>query len=344
MDAMPVLGSGWRFARRGLLAALAALALAGCASVGDAGDPLPSWNDGANKQAILKFVADVTRDGASTFVPPAERIAVFDNDGTLWVEQPMYTQVVFVLDWVKANAAQHPEWRDSPVFKALASSDPQALHALSERELTGFLFAAQGGLSDEAYDAAVRDWLARARHPKFNRPYTELVYQPQLELLGYLRSKGFKTFIVSGGSVEFMRPWSERVYGIPPEQVVGTQNAMRYELQGGKPVLLREPKVDFVDDGPGKPVGVYKHIGRRPILAFGNSDGDWQMLQYTMGGSGPRLALLVLHDDGEREVAYDRQSRIGRLDKAWDDALAKGWNVVSMKRDWKQVFPPPLRN
>jgi len=331
---------GWTLTRRRWLAALAALSLTGCASFGGSSDPLPSWNDGANKRAILKFVGDVTREGAPTFVPPAERVAVFDNDGTLWVEQPMYTQMVFVLDWLKANAAQHPEWRDNAVFKALAANDSQALHALSERELLGFIFSAQGGLSDEAYDAAVRDWLTRARHPKFNRPYTELVYQPQLELLSYLRSKGFKTFIVSGGSVEFMRPWSERVYGIPPEQVVGTQNAMRFEQQGGQLVLMREPKIDFVDDGPGKPVGIYKHIGRRPILAFGNSDGDWQMLQYTMAGAGARMALIVHHDDPEREVAYDRHSKVGRLDKAWDDAVAKGWNVVSMRRDWKQIFPP----
>lgn len=227
------------------------------------------------------------------------------------------------------------------MFKALAANDAQALHALSERELLGFVFSAQGGLSDEAYDAAARGWLARARHPKFNRPYTELVYQPQLELLSYLRSKAFKTFIVSGGSVEFMRPWSERVYGIPPEQVIGTQNAMRFEQQGGQFVLLRQPKIEFVDDGPGKPVGIYRHIGRRPILAFGNSDGDWQMLQYTMAGPGARMALIVHHDDDEREVAYDRQSKMGRLDKAWDDALVKGWSVVSMKRDWKQVFAAP---
>jgi len=326
--------------RRTVLGGATALAMIGCAGVGVGADPLPLWNDGANKQAILKFVADVTREGAPTFVAPNERVAVFDNDGTLWVEQPMYTQMVFVLDWVKAHAAEHPEWRDNPVFKALTTNDPQALHALSERDLLGFVFTAQSGLSDEAYDAAARDWLARARHPRFNRRYTELVYQPQLELLSHLRRNGFKTFIVSGGSVEFMRPWSERVYGIPPEQVIGSQNAMRFEQQGGQPVLLREPKIDFVDDGPLKPVGIYKHIGRRPILAFGNSDGDWQMLQYTMAGPGARIALIVHHDDAEREVAYDRQSTIGRLDKAWDDALAKGWNVVSMRRDWKQVFPP----
>ncbi len=228
-----------QWSRRAFAAVLAALALAGCASVGGGADPLPSWNDGANKQAILKFVGDVTRDGAPTFVAPAERIAVFDNDGTLWVEQPMYTQMVFILDWVKANAAQHPEWRDNPVFKALAANDHQAMQALSERELLGFLFTAQSGISDEAYQSAAREWLDRARHPKFNRPYTELVYQPQLELLSYLRSKGFKTFIVSGGSVEFMRPWSERVYGIPPERVIGSQNVMRYELQGTQATLMR---------------------------------------------------------------------------------------------------------
>ena len=330
--------------RRALLGGAIAGAMVGCAGMGGVADPLPSWNAGANKQAILKFVGDVTRKGTPTFVAPAERIAVFDNDGTLWIEQPMYTQMVFVLDWVKANAAQHSEWHDNPVFKALASGDPHALLALSERELVGFLYTAQGGISDEAYDAAVREWLARARHPKFNRPYTELVYQPMLELLDYLRANGFKTFIVSGGSVEFMRPWSERVYGIPPEQVIGSQNAMRYELQGPRGMLMREPKTDFVDDGPGKPVGIYKHIGRRPILAFGNSDGDWQMLQYTMGGPGARLALIVHHDDAEREVAYDCQSKIGRLDKAWDDALAKGWSVVSMRRDWKQVFAAPAKN
>jgi phosphoserine phosphatase len=332
--------AAFRVARRWVVAGLAALALAGCATGGGGGaDPLPSWNDGANKQAILKFVGDVTREGASTFVAPAERIAVFDNDGTLWIEQPMYTQLVFMFDWVKANAASHPEWRDNAVFKALAANDRQALAAMSERELLGFLFSAQGGISAEAYDAAARDWLGRTRDPKFNRLYTELVYQPQLELLSYLRSKGFKTFIVSGGSVEFMRPWSDRVYGVPPNQVVGTQTAMQYPAQGG-PTLMRESKIDFIDDGPGKPVGIYQHIGQRPILAFGNSDGDLQMLQYTMAGGGARLALIVHHDDAVREYAYDRDSKVGRLDKLWDEAVAKGWNVVSMRRDWKEIFPP----
>ena len=330
--------------RRTVLGGATALAMIGCAGMRGSADPLPSWNDGANKQAILKFVGDVSREGAPTFVATAERIAVFDNDGTLWVEQPMYTQMVFVLDWVKANAAQHPEWRDNPVFKALAANDHQALLALSERELMGFLFSAQGGISDEAYDAAVREWLASARHPKFKRPYTELVYQPQLQLLGYLRSKGFKTFIVSGGSVEFMRPWTERVYGIPPEQVIGSQNAMRYELAGSKPSLMREPKIDFIDDGPGKPVGIYKHIGRRPILAFGNSDGDWQMLEYTKAAGGVRLAMLVLHDDAKREFAYGPatglpDSKIGTFSQAlYDEAKKQGWVVISMKNDWKRIF------
>jgi len=327
--------------RRVFVAALAAFAIAGCATGGGVGgDPLPSWNDGANKQAILKFVDSVTREGSPTFVPAPERIAVFDNDGTLWSEQPMYFQFIFMMDYVKANAAQHPEWRDDPVFKAMAANDHAALQAMGEKPLLEFLFKAHSGMSDEAYDKTVREWLATARHAKFNRPYTELVYQPQLELLAYLRSKGFKTFIVSGGSVEFMRPWAERVYGIPPEQVVGTQIAMKPDLSSGKPVLMREPKIDFIDDGPLKPVGIYKHIGRRPILAFGNSDGDWQMLQYTMAGPGARMALIVHHDDAEREFAYDRQSRIGKLDKAWDEATAKGWNVVSMRRDWKRIFAP----
>jgi hypothetical protein len=332
---------GWRVDRRTFVAALAAIAVAGCTSIGTSGgDPLPSWNDGANKQAVLSFVAGVTREGSPQFVPTAERIAVFDNDGTLWAEQPMYVQFVFMLEQVKAAAPQHPEWKNDPVFAALAANDREALRRLGEKDVLGFVTAANAGMSDEAYDQAVRAWLARARHPKFDRPYTELVYQPQLELLRYLRSNGFKTFIVSGGSAEFMRAWAERVYGIPPEQVIGTQNAMQLRLDGGTPTLVRQPALDFVDDGPGKPVGIYKHIGRRPILAFGNSDGDWQMLQYTMAGPGLRMALLVHHDDAEREFAYDRQSAVGRLDKAWDDALAKGWNVVSMKSDWKVVFPP----
>jgi phosphoglycolate phosphatase-like HAD superfamily hydrolase len=330
-------------------AVLVALTLCGCASHGgDAsatqpGSPatamaLPSWNDGAARQAILKFVADVTHEGAPGYVPPADRIAVFDNDGTLWSEQPLYFQFVFMLDQVKAAAPNHPEWKNNPAFKALMAHDYAAL-ASQQKPLLQLMAVANSGMTVDAYDQTIRDWLAKARHPKFNRPYTDLVYQPQLELLTYLRANGFKTFIVSGGTIEFMRPWAQKAYGIPPEQVIGSSQEVRYELRDGRPVLVRLPKIDFVDDGPGKPVGIYRNIGRRPILAFGNSDGDLQMLQYTAGGSGESLALLVHHDDAAREFAYDRQSKIGKLDKAWDEAVARHWVVVSMKDDWKTIYP-----
>jgi phosphoserine phosphatase len=324
--------------RRGMIAGLAAVVVGGCATDAWRADPLPSWNDGANKRVILQFIADVTRDGAATYVPPAERVAVFDNDGTLWSEQPLYFQFVFMLEQVKAAAPQHPEWSSNPAFRALAAGDHAAL-AANEKALLELVLAANTGMTAADYDSRVRGWLAQARHPKTQRLYTEMVYQPQLELLQHLRAKGFKTFIVSGGSVDFMRPWTERAYGIPPEQVVGSFIALKYELQDGRSVLTRQPAMD-VNDGPGKPVGIERQIGRRPVLAFGNSDGDLQMLQYTTSGAGPRLALLLHHDDAEREFAYDRQGHVGRLDKAWDEALAKGWTVVSMKRDWKQVFPP----
>ncbi|MEC5398049.1 HAD family hydrolase [Uliginosibacterium sp. H1] len=303
-----------------------------------AADPLPSWNAGASKQAITKFVADVTRKGSPKYVPPAERIAVFDNDGTLWSEQPLYFQFVFMLDQVKAAAPQHPEWKDNPAFKALQANDFAAL-AQHKKEALELLAAANSGMTVGEYDKTIRDWLASARHPKFNKPYTELVYQPQLELLKYLRAHGFKTYIVSGGTIDFMRPWSEKVYGIPPEQVVGSSQLIKFELRDGKPTLVREPKIDFVDDGPGKPIGIYRNIGRWPMLAFGNSDGDQQMLQTVAGRPGGGLALIVHHDDAEREFAYDRTSHIGKLDKALDQANADGWTVVSMKRDWKRIYP-----
>ncbi|SPA24639.1 putative nonspecific acid phosphatase [Cupriavidus taiwanensis] len=337
--------------------AIAALALAGLALVGcstsatapasqDAAAPsvqaaaaaLPSWRDGAARQALLKFVADVTRPGSPGFVPPEERVAVFDNDGTLWSEQPLYFQFFFLLDQVRAAAPQHPEWRNNPAFKALMANDMQGLMR-NEKQLLGLIAEANSGMTVDQYDRTIRDWLAKARHPKFNRPYTELVYQPQLELLSYLRANGFKTYIVSGGTIDFMRPWSQSIYGVPPEQVIGSSQAVRYQVRDGKPVLVRDPKLDFIDDGPGKPVGIYRHIGRRPILAVGNSDGDLQMLEYATGGDGPRLAVLVHHDDAEREFAYDRQSKVGKLDKALDAARARGWTVVSMKRDWQQVYP-----
>ncbi|SPA40512.1 putative nonspecific acid phosphatase [Cupriavidus taiwanensis] len=340
-------------ARKAIAAlALAGLALAGCStsatapaaqdaaaqSVQTAATALPSWRDGAARQALLNFVADVTRPGSPGFVPPEGRVAVFDNDGTLWSEQPLYFQFFFLLDQIRAAAPQHPEWRSNPAFTALMANDMQALMR-NEKPLLALIASANSGMTVDEYDRTIRDWLAKSRHPKFNRPYTELVYQPQLELLSYLRANGFKTYIVSGGTIDFMRPWSQAIYGVPPEQVIGSSQAVRYQVRDGKPVLVRDPKLDFIDDGPGKPVGIYRHIGRRPILAVGNSDGDLQMLEYTTGGDGPRLAVLVHHDDAEREFAYDRQSKVGKLDKALDVARARGWTVVSMKRDWQQVYP-----
>lgn len=315
---------------------------AGETSAATAADPLPSWQDGPAKQSILKFVASVTREGAPTYVPLSARIATFDNDGTLWSEQPLYFQFLFLLDQVKQAAPKHPEWKNNPAFKALVANDHAAL-AKYQKELLGLIATANSGMTAEAYDETIRAWLASAKHPKLQRPFTELVYQPQLELLAYLRANGFKTYIVSGGTIEFMRPWVEKVYGIPPEQVIGSSQVVKYQMLNGQPALVRQPKLDFIDDGPGKPVGIYRGIGRRPILAFGNSDGDLQMLQYVAAGPGARLALLVHHDDADREFAYDRQSKVGKLDKAWDEAVAKGWTVVSMKQDWKQVYPPAQR-
>ncbi len=303
-----------------------------------AAQALPSWRDGAARQALLKFIADVTRPDSPNFVPPEARVAVFDNDGTLWSEQPLYFQFFFLLDQVRAAAPKHPEWKNNPAFKALMANDMQGVMQ-NEKQLMPLVMAANSGMTVEEYDRTIRDWLAQARHPKFKRPFTELVYQPQLELLAYLRNMGFKTYIVSGGTIEFMRPWTEKVYGIPPEQVIGSTQAIQYTTRDGKPVLVRDPKFEFIDDGPGKPVGIYRHIGRRPILAVGNSDGDLQMLEYTTSGEGPRMAVLVHHDDAEREFAYDRQSKVGKLDKALDVATAKGWTVVSMKQDWGRIYP-----
>jgi len=302
-------------------------------------DLLPSWNDGASKRAIVEFVANVTRQGGPNFVPPAERIATFDNDGTLWAEHPMYFQLAFALDRIKTMAPQHPEWKDKQPFKAVLEGDMKTLAESGEHGALEVVMATHSGMSTEEFQKIVTEWIATARHPKFNRPYTELVYQPMLELLAYLRANGFKTFIVSGGGVEFMRPWVESVYGIPPEQVVGSSGVTKFQAGAdGKPVLMKEPKVEFVDDGPGKPVGINRFIGRRPILAFGNSDGDLQMLQWTAAGERARFAGLVHHTDAQREYAYDRRSPIGKLDKALDEAAAKSWTVVDMKSDWKKVF------
>jgi len=327
--------------RRAVLAALLAFTVAATLSTLPSlaqNDPLPSWNDGAAKKAITDFVTKVTRAGGPDYVAPAERVAVFDNDGTLWAEQPAYFQLLFAIDRVKMLAPQHPEWKEKQPFKAALESDMKALAESGERGLLELVMASHAGISTEAFEQVVKDWLGSARHPKFKRPYTELVYQPMLELLGYLRANGFKTFIVSGGGIEFMRPWVEKVYGIPPEQVVGSSIKVKYEVNNGKPTLSRLPEINFIDDKAGKPVGIHSHIGRRPIAAFGNSDGDFQMLEWTTSGSGARLGLLVHHTDAEREFAYDRKSHIGKLDRGLDEAARRGWVVVDMQKDWKKVF------
>ena len=299
---------------------------------------LPSWHDGAAKAAIVEFVEAVTAEGGADYVPPEERIAVFDNDGTLWVEQPYYTQLAFALDRIKALAPEHPQWREQQPFKAVLESDLEALKAAGIEGMVELVMASHAGMTTDEFATIVSDWIADAEHPKFRRPYTELVYQPMLELLEYLRAHDFKTYIVSGGGIEFMRPWSERVYGVPPEQVIGSSIKTAFELRDGEPVLVREPEIDFIDDKAGKPVGIHKFIGRRPIAAFGNSDGDLQMLQWTTASAGRRLGLIVHHDDAEREYAYDRETAIGHLDQALDLAGPSGWLVVSMKRDWNTVF------
>ena len=314
-------------------------ALAFITTIARATDALPSWNDGAAKKSVVNFVAKVTKEGGTDFVPPAERIAVFDNDGTLWSEQPMYFQFLFALDRVKALAPQHPEWKDQEPFASLLKGDVKGALAGGEGAMIEIVMTTHAGMTTAEFEQIVKDWLATAKHPKTKRPYTEMVYQPMLELLTYLRANGFKTFIVSGGGIEFMRPWTEAVYGIPPEQVVGSSIKTKFELRDGKPVLVRLPELNFIDDNVGKPVGIHQHIGRRPIAAFGNSDGDLQMLQWTTAGSGARFALIVHHTDAEREWAYDRTSSIGKLDKAWDEAQKKGWTVVDMKQDWKTTFP-----
>ncbi len=303
-------------------------------------DPLPSWNDTPTKKAILSFVAKVTREGSPEFVPVSERVATFDNDGTLWCEQPIYTQVMFSLDRVKALAPQHPEWKDKQPFKAVLEGDQKALLAAGKDGLIELVVATNTGLTTEEFEKVVTEWLATARQPRFKRPYTECVYQPMLELMAYLRSQGFKTFIVSGGSCDFMRPFTERVYGVPREQVVGTTFKTKFELKGDKSSIFIEPAVDAVDDGPGKPVCIGKFIGKRPVMAFGNSDGDLEMLEYATTGTRPGFGLFVHHTDAEREYAYDRKSAVGRLDRGLEEAPKRGWTVASMKEDWKTIFPP----
>ncbi|WFU51557.1 HAD family hydrolase [Sinorhizobium terangae] len=316
-----------------------AVLLAATAASGQTPDPLPSWNDTAPKAAIVAFVEKVTKEGSADFVAESERIAVFDNDGTLWVEHPMYTQLAFALDRVKTMAPSHPEWTDTQPFKAALDGDMKALAAAGEQGLLELIMTTHAGMTNEEFQKIVSDWLAAARDPRFKRSYTELVYQPMLELLSFLRANGFKTFIVSGGGIEFVRPWSEKIYGIPPEQVVGSSIKTEFQMRDGVPTLFRTPEVNFIDDKVGKPVGINEHIGRRPIAAFGNSDGDLEMLQWTTMAPGIRFGMIVRHTDAEREYAYDKDTPFGRLDKALEAAAVNQWTVVDMKADWKQIFP-----
>jgi hypothetical protein len=301
-------------------------------------DPLPSWNDTAPKQAILSFVQAVATEGSPDFVPASELVAVFDNDGTLWVESPLYTQLVFAMDRVRALAPDHPEWARTQPFQAVLENDLAALSAAGETGLIELIMATHAGMSTGAFEAVVTGWVATARDGRFKRPYTELVYQPMLELLAYLRAKGFETFIVSGGGVEFMRPWTEAVYGIPPQNVIGSSIKTEFRMVDAKPVLMRLPQVNFIDDKAGKPVGINAHIGRRPIAAFGNSDGDYEMLEWVTKAEGRRLGMIVHHTDALREYAYDRNSPVGRLARGLDDAAAQGWTIIDMQADWGRVF------
>ena len=318
---------------------LVALLIA-CAGAEGAEDPLPSWTEGDARARIVEFVAAVTEPGGADFVPVDERIAVFDNDGTLWVEQPIYTQLAFALDRIKALAPEHPEWVDEQPFAAVLQDDLEALKASGIEGVLALVMASHAGTTTDEFVTIVGDWLRTAQHPRFERAYTELVYQPMLELLDYLRANDFKTYIVSGGGIEFMRPWTDAVYGIPPEQVIGSSIATAFELRDGEPVLVRQPEIGFIDDKEGKPVAINTFIGRRPIMAVGNSDGDLQMLQWTTAGDGRRLGVIVRHDDAEREYAYDRDTHVGRLDQALDLAPSAGWLLISMQQDWELVFAP----
>lgn len=330
-----------RLAKSLVFLALLVLVPAGASAA--AADVLPSWNDAAARARIVAFVQTVTDPRGQGYVAPAERIAVFDNDGTLWSEQPAYFQLAFAIDRVRALAPKHPEWRTKQPFQGVLEGDLKAVAATGERGLLELVMATHANLTTEEFAAVVRDWVATARHPTLKRPYTELVYQPMLELLSYLRANGFKTYIVSGGGVEFMRVFAEQVYGVPPEQVIGSSIATEYEVRNGKPVIVRQPKIDFIDDKAGKPVAINKFIGRRPIAAFGNSDGDFQMLEWTTAGAGPRLAVIVHHDDAGREFAYDRGSHIGKLERGLDEGPRRGWTIVSMKDDWKTLYPAAQR-
>lgn len=302
-------------------------------------DPLPSWNDTAPKKAIITFVEEVTNPGSPGFVPVDERIATFDNDGTLWSEQPVYFQFFFILDRIKAQAPKHPDWISTEPFASLIKGDIKGAMAQGNQAQMEMMMATHSEMTTDEFKKVVADWISTARHPQTKLLFTEMVYQPMLELLAYLRANGFKTYIVSGGECDFMRPWTEKVYGVPPEQVIGSSVKTKYEFQNGIPVIVCVPELNFLDDNDGKAIGINQYIGRRPIASFGNSDGDLQMMQWTSAGKGPRLCLYIHHTDAKREWAYDRKSPIGCLDKGLDEALAKGWIVMSMKDDWRIIYP-----
>jgi hypothetical protein len=318
---------------------LSFLVLAGVTPIHASEDPLPSWNDTQTKKSIIDFVKSVTDRQSPDFVEPSKRIATFDNDGTLWVEHPMYTQLRFAIDRVVQLAPQHPEWKSKQPFKAILEGNLKEVAKAGKKGLVQIIMETHAGMTTEEFEKTVTNWIGTARHPRFKRPYTQCVYQPMLELLTYLRANEFKTFIVSGGGVEFMRPWTEKVYGVPPQQVVGSSIRTEFKIRNGHPALVRLPEVYFIDDKAGKPVGINNSIGRRPIAAFGNSDGDLQMLQWTAAGNGKRFCLIVHHTDAEREYAYDSKTPFGHLDQALTVAREKGWTIVDMKKDWKRIFP-----
>jgi phosphoserine phosphatase len=301
---------------------------------------LPSWNEGPSKQAVLSFIEKTTTQGSPEFLPVSQRIAVFDNDGTLWSEQPIYVQLAFTMDRVKALAPQYPEWKTTQPFQAVLENDLKGVLASGHKGFFELIAATHAGVDRETFRHTVEVWLNTARHPRTGRPYTEMVYQPMLELLALLETRGYMTYIVSGGGIEFMRPWTEKVYGIPPERVIGSSIKTKFEIVEGQPQLIGLPELQFIDDGKNKPIAIQERIGRRPVMAFGNSDGDLEMLWWTTAGKGPRFGMLIRHTDDVREVAYDRKSSIGRLDQALDMAPEKGWVVVDMKQDWKEIFPP----
>lgn len=330
----------FKLGRRSFVMGIAAVAVSGASGgVSAQTEPLPSWNDGASKSKIIEFVTAVTTEGGPDYVAPADRVATFDNDGTLWAEQPFYFQLAFALDRIKAMAPDHPEWKDKEPFKSVIASDLKGVLASGEQGIAQIIAATHAGMTTDEFAKIVTDWISTARHPQTGLAYTDMTYKPMRELLDYLRANGFDVHIVSGGGVEFMRPWTEKAYGIPPQNVVGSSIKTKYEVKDGVPVIMRLPELDFIDDKEGKPVGINKFIGKRPIAAFGNSDGDFQMLEWTTSGPGRRLGLIVHHDDAKREYAYDRDSHIGQLARGLDEGPARGWVIVSMKDDWKTIYP-----